>query len=319
MPNVIENQPLNLRLSQGEEIKIANTGNCPIDLTGNYIYLAFDDDEDDEELYSDLEDLEEEDVEGSELEQEDDDDDEVSDEDEEMELFDEDSGYKIDVDEELTDADIEALLAKRKGKPIPKSNEPAAKKSKIVEVVEEVSASEEDEDEEEKPVKKEQPKKQAQKEQPKKQEKPTPKKEEKPTPKKEEKPTPKKDEKPTPKKEEVKKENKKTLPSGLVIEDSIVGQGPRAKNGKRVAVRYIGKLMNGKVFDSNTKGAPFTFKLGKGDVIKGWDIGIQGMNVGGSRKLTIPANLAYGSRGAPPDIPANATLQFEVKLLEVKN
>jgi FK506-binding nuclear protein len=77
--------------------------------------------------------------------------------------------------------------------------------------------------------------------------------------------------------------------------------------------------MNNKVFDSNTKGKPFSFKLGKGDVIKGWDIGVAGMKVGGQRKLTIPANLAYGSQGAPPDIPPNSTLQFEIKLLEVRN
>ncbi len=111
---------------------------------------------------------------------------------------------------------------------------------------------------------------------------------------------------------------KKTLPSGLVMEDVKVGNGPRAKNGKKVSVRYIGKLTNGKVFDSNTKGAPFSFRLGGGEVIKGWDLGVQGMNVGGTRKLTIPAALAYGSKGAPPDIPKNATLEFEVRLLEVK-
>ena len=86
----------------------------------------------------------------------------------------------------------------------------------------------------------------------------------------------------------------------------------------QVSVRYIGKLMNGKVFDSNTKGSPFQFKLGKGEVIKGWDQGVQNMKVGGTRKLTIPAALAYGAKGAPPDIPRNATLQFDVKLLAVK-
>jgi FK506-binding nuclear protein len=122
-------------------------------------------------------------------------------------------------------------------------------------------------------------------------------------------------------KTEVKKEEvaqKKTLPSGLVIEDKVMGSGPKAKPGKKVSVRYIGKLLNGKVFDSNTKGAPFSFKLGKGEVIKGWDLGVVGMNVGGERKLTIPAKLAYGSQGAPPDIPKNADLIFEVKLLQVK-
>ena len=93
---------------------------------------------------------------------------------------------------------------------------------------------------------------------------------------------------------ENKEPAKRTLPSGLIIEDAIVGTGPRAKSGQKVSVRYIGKLTNGKVFDSNTKGAPFSFKLGKGQVIKGWDMGVQGMNVGGTRKLTIPAPLAYG-------------------------
>ena len=111
---------------------------------------------------------------------------------------------------------------------------------------------------------------------------------------------------------------KKTLPSGLVMEDFKVGTGPKAKKGKKVSVRYIGKLANGKTFDSNTKGAPFQFKLGAGEVIKGWDIGVVGMAVGGTRKLTIPAALAYGSRGAPPEIPKNATLTFEVKLLQIK-
>lgn len=115
------------------------------------------------------------------------------------------------------------------------------------------------------------------------------------------------------------KSNKKTLPSGLIIEDEIVGKGPMAKKGKKVSMRYIGKLMNGKTFDSNVKGSPFTFKLGGGEVIKGWDLGIEGMNVGGTRKLTIPAALAYGAKGAKPDIPSNAVLQFEVKLLDIKN
>ena len=103
------------------------------------------------------------------------------------------------------------------------------------------------------------------------------------------------------------------------MEDVNEGKGPKAKSGRKVFVRYIGKLQNGKVFDSNTKGAPFSFKLGAGQVIKGWDVGIQGMCVGGTRKLTIPAALAYGSKGAAPDIPPNATLTFEVKLLDVKN
>jgi FK506-binding nuclear protein len=122
-----------------------------------------------------------------------------------------------------------------------------------------------------------------------------------------------------PKKEEAaKKPEKKTLPSGLVIEEVKEGQGARAKNGKRVFMRYVGKLTNGKEFDANRNGKPFSFVLGKGEVIKGWDLGIQGMQIGGVRRLTIPAKLAYGPRGAPPDIPSNATLIFDVKLLDVK-
>jgi len=104
---------------------------------------------------------------------------------------------------------------------------------------------------------------------------------------------------------------------GVTIDDRKVGTGRTAKSGDKVGMRYIGKLQNGKVFDSNKKGSPFTFKLGKGEVIKGWDIGVAGMQVGGERRLTIPAHLAYGSRSMP-GIPANSTLVFDVKLLEIK-
>lgn len=83
-------------------------------------------------------------------------------------------------------------------------------------------------------------------------------------------------------------------------------------------MRYIGKLTNGKVFDSNTKGKPFAFKLGKGEVIKAWDEGVVGMKVGEERRLTCPPNLAYGASGAPPDIPRNATLVFDIKLVDLK-
>ncbi|KAJ2795485.1 peptidylprolyl isomerase fpr3, partial [Coemansia helicoidea] len=77
-------------------------------------------------------------------------------------------------------------------------------------------------------------------------------------------------------------------------------------------------LTNGKVFDKNTKGKPFWFRLGAGEVIKGWDVGIVGMKKGGERRLTIPAAMAYGKRGAPPDIPPNATLVFDIRLVEFK-
>ena len=104
----------------------------------------------------------------------------------------------------------------------------------------------------------------------------------------------------------------------MIIEEQKVGEGEQAKSGKKVGMRYIGKLTSGKVFDKNTSGKPFFFNLGRGEVIKGWDIGVSGMKVGGERKLTIPAPLAYGKRGAPPDIPRNATLVFDVKLVALK-
>ncbi|GAM34161.1 hypothetical protein TCE0_015r01560 [Talaromyces pinophilus] len=104
---------------------------------------------------------------------------------------------------------------------------------------------------------------------------------------------------------------------GVKIDDKKLGKGPAAKNGNTVAMRYIGKLEDGKVFDSNKKGKPFTFKLGKGEVIKGWDIGIAGMTAGGERRITIPSHLAYGKK-ALPGIPANSKLIFDVKLLEIK-
>lgn len=104
----------------------------------------------------------------------------------------------------------------------------------------------------------------------------------------------------------------------LVIEDLVVGTGPEATAGKTVTVNYSGTLTNGEKFDSSyDRGQPFTFSLGAGDVIKGWDQGVAGMKVGGKRKLTIPSNLGYGSRDMGV-IPPNSTLVFEVELLGVK-
>jgi len=107
------------------------------------------------------------------------------------------------------------------------------------------------------------------------------------------------------------------LSNGLKIQDAVFGDGPQAKTGMKVSMRYIGKLPNGKVFDSNTKGKPFTFRLGAGEVIKGWDEGVAGMKVGGERLLIIPPSLGYGSRKMD-SIPPNSTLKFEVKLIDMK-
>ena len=109
-----------------------------------------------------------------------------------------------------------------------------------------------------------------------------------------------------------------TDPTQLKIEELTLGTGTEAVNGKSVTVNYSGTLTNGTKFDSSyDRGTPFSFTLGAGEVIKGWDLGVAGMKVGGKRKLTIPSDLGYGSRGAGADIPPNATLVFEVELLEV--
>lgn len=122
---------------------------------------------------------------------------------------------------------------------------------------------------------------------------------------------------------------------GVLIDDKKLGKGPIAKKGNKVAMRYIGKLQDGKVFDgkvpcllsslfqysfisvANKKGSPFTFTLGSGEVIKGWDIGVGGMSAGGERRITVPSHLGYG-KSSVPGIPPNSKLIFDVKMLEIK-
>jgi len=106
---------------------------------------------------------------------------------------------------------------------------------------------------------------------------------------------------------------------GLQIEELRPGTGDEARSGDNVTVHYVGTLTDGKKFDSSRdRGEGFTFNLGAGQVIKGWDQGVAGMKVGQIRKLTIPPELAYGTRGFPPVIPPNSTLVFEVELLSVE-
>lgn len=110
-----------------------------------------------------------------------------------------------------------------------------------------------------------------------------------------------------------------TTPSGLKYEDIEAGMGPTAQSGQKAKVHYTGWLTSGQQFDSSKdRNDPFEFTLGVGQVIKGWDEGVQGMKVGGKRKLTIPPDLGYGSRGAGGVIPPNAELIFEVELLGVR-
>ena len=123
------------------------------------------------------------------------------------------------------------------------------------------------------------------------------------------------------KKEKIEKKKKKhpvrKLDGGILVEDMVTGVGPLVKSGKKISVRYVGKLRNGKVFDKNVSGKPFRFNVGRGEVIKGWDLGFQGMAVGGERRIIIPAPMAYGSQRLP-GIPANSELTFDVKLLAIK-
>lgn len=109
-----------------------------------------------------------------------------------------------------------------------------------------------------------------------------------------------------------------TTASGLKYTDEVVGSGDAPSKGKSVTVHYTGKLTNGKKFDSSVdRGQPFSFTIGVGQVIQGWDEGVMSMKVGGKRTLVIPPDLGYGSRGAGGAIPPNAELVFDVELLGV--
>jgi len=110
------------------------------------------------------------------------------------------------------------------------------------------------------------------------------------------------------------------LSGGLKYQDQVVGQGKEAKAGDLATVHYVGVLADGRKFDSSRdRGTPFSFTLGAGEVIKGWDLGVAGMREGGKRVLLIPPELGYGARGAGGGaIPPNATLLFEVELLKVE-
>lgn len=110
-----------------------------------------------------------------------------------------------------------------------------------------------------------------------------------------------------------------TTESGLMIQEIKEGSGKEAQTGNYVTVHYSGWLPDGKLFDSSVKrNKPFTVKLGTGQVIQGWEEGIQGMKVGGKRRLTIPPEIAYGAEGYPGAIPPNATLVFDIELLSVR-
>ena len=113
--------------------------------------------------------------------------------------------------------------------------------------------------------------------------------------------------------------NNSTESGKLIVEDLKVGDGKEVKSGDTMVMHYLGTLVDGTKFDSSyDRGQPFTTQIGVGQVIKGWDQGVPGMKIGGKRKLTIPSDLAYGERGAGGVIGPNATLIFEVELLDIK-
>ncbi|GMM30287.1 peptidylprolyl isomerase [Martiniozyma asiatica (nom. inval.)] len=281
-------QSIDITITPEEEVFFVVTGSYKLHLSGNYVDHP--NDESDDEIYSSSEDEDEYDLTPDE-------DEIISDMEYDLEELDniEDVEGKI---EELVEED-----KKRKAEPeVQDKNSKKAKKEKSVKFNRELEQGPTGPAKEEK----KETKKEAKKAEPKKEEKKEAKKAE---PKKEVK-------KAEPKKVEPKK-IVKTLAGGVVIEDKSVGSGPVAKKGQKVGVRYIGKLKNGKVFDKNTSGKPFQFGLGKGEVIKGWDVGVAGMAVGGERRIVIPAPMAYGKQKLP-GIPANSELTFDVKLLSIK-
>ncbi|KAF9925964.1 peptidylprolyl isomerase fpr4 [Linnemannia zychae] len=335
IPGKIEQQKLDVAFAEGEEITFSVTGDNAIHLSGNYLpdtNGAGDDEEDYEEEEEDVYDRYDRDEDGNivisegtkrladligdedededseddpDFTGDDDEDEDDSDDDDDEDNAaayvgqaedDEDEDDEEEDDEEENDEEEEAEEEVEEEEA---EEEEDSDNDEIEENEDDDGDSDEDEDSEPEPVKVEAPAAKKQKIS-------------------EEKAFPIKSHQEDIKKGESKKANKKTLPNGLIIEDTRVGEGARAKSGKKVGMRYIGRLENGKVFDKNTSGKPFTFKLGAGEVIKGWDLGIQGMQLGGQRHLTIPPTLAYGSQGAPPDIPRNATLIFEVKLVSLK-
>ncbi|OWZ47103.1 FK506-binding protein 4 [Cryptococcus neoformans c45] len=272
-----EQASLNLTFVRGEVVMFEVTGDNVVHLMGNYIQQ--DEDSDDES------------------------DSDFDGEDDYSELYGSDDELELDSEEEAAVAKITEIP----DEPTPKTKKalPAADKKPAAEAK---PAQKRKAEELESPAKEDAALSKAQK-------KKLAKKAKVEGEKAEEKPAAAATEKPAAKKE-AKAPQKKTLPSGLIIEDIKVGDGPVAKTGKRLGMRYIGKLTNGKQFDANTSGKPFSFVLGKGEVIRGWDEGLAGMAVGGERRLTIPAPLAYGNQKIP-GIPKNSTLKFDVKLVSI--
>ena len=303
-PGKNEQQSLDLVLQAGAEIAFKVTGERPatVYLTGYYTeddhaHCHSEDEEEDEECDSEMEgflddeaieDEEEEDSEEAEftdeLSEEDfSDDDDLSEED----MTEEDEDCRIEeIDTESEEEESEEEQVPQKKRPAKEEASANNKKSKNVEKPAQPTPED---------SKTESPKKQQQQKQ-----------------QEEKKPQPAQPATPTTTGQLL----KKTLPNGLQIEDITLGEGPKAKKGRKVGITYKGSLSNGKVFDESKGNDILRFTLGKGEVVKGMDLGVEGMSLGGVRRLTIPSNLGYG-KTAVGKIPANSTLIFEVKLAQV--
>ncbi|RKP14843.1 hypothetical protein BJ684DRAFT_18772 [Piptocephalis cylindrospora] len=282
----VEQQQLNVSFLEGEDITLSVTGNSAVHLTGNYMII--DDESGCEDDEDDFDSEEEEDFDfltgGS------DDEDEEMDEGRIVELLTEETENKKGT--QTTKKETENK--KRKEAPAASTPEatPAGKRTKEQETVKAEEPAKLSKAEKKRRAKEAREAEEAKK-------------------------APKEEAKKAPKEEAASK--KRTLAAGVVVEDIELGKGAKATRGKRIGMRYIGRLVrNGKVFDKNVSGKPFYFKLGVGEVIRGWDIGVEGMMVGGKRQITLPAAAGYGRSGAPPDIPRNADLQFDVQLMAIQ-
>ncbi|KAJ1823163.1 peptidylprolyl isomerase fpr3 [Coemansia sp. RSA 2599] len=293
-PGSIEQQTVDITLSEGENITFETTGDNIVHLTGNFVYDMDEDSSEDEDDEDDEDEIDLNDISPEEL--------------------------KEMVEEGLIDPRILMGEGESDEEDLDYDSEDADADDRIREVTDEEEAELVAEVEEEKPSAKEvKIKKQAEKKR--KAEQETQKEAASPKKSKQAEKAEKRAQKEAEKKAEKKAEAKpktKDCGSGVMADIIKEGDGPAAKNGQRVGMYYIGKLTNGKVFDKNTGGKPFWFRLGGGEVIRGWDKGILGMKKGGERRLTIPSNMAYGKRGAPPDIPPNATLVFDIRMVEIK-
>jgi len=330
-PGKVYQQPLDLNFTEGEEVALFLNGNGCVHLTG---YLI-EDDQYDQPPYDDDDSMEEssdEDVpvlkEAALADDDDDSDEDDDDFDPNILLQSDDDDDEEESDEEVDSDEVEAAInAKRKLKAIEQGQK---KKMKTSESSDEES---EEDDEDDEPVPQLNKSKQS-----------------KVTPSKSDVPQNGSGDAPSKKKKKKKKKNKdnktdtpstpntpaaaanakkqgtpstqaaatkkQVLSGNILIEDNKEGHGQVAKPGNKAHVYYIGKLENGKQFDSCEKGKPFMFTLGKDEVIKGWDLGIRGMKVGGRRRITVPPKMGYGKQKMGP-IPKNSTLVFDVELKAV--